>query len=781
MTARVTRSIAVFGSMVACVLATSLPVAARAQRAGNGDSLSSSAVAESLAVLETLAGAVRANRNDAAAWFRQGMIAWALADRAMVKPSVSGLDLTRLRNLADTSLRIAADIVPKSVQYNLMAGEYLRSPHAFPNPAAQRFLDAAAVAAQSETDAATRARAAADAGRMYWLQYEDEAHRRIYTASPGGMCPYGLPPSIDSASIHGVFNLPEPVPPDSIYWVDPTDVALKTLRRTLHECTQPVANAGESNYARAAALFRMAVDAAPTDVRAFKQYVMLLAEQKRWKEVETAARRATARMPSEPWSWLVLGLALQRENAADDPAVAFDSAFAHMERTERARMFTFVRLVSHADSARYASAPVDTRVGWEQSFWTMAKPMWSRVSDDPRTEYLARVTYAELRWSVEELGVHGADSDRGEIYIRYGPPDAIGVLRGIDYNGASARAQGGGANVRPVKEVSPDVTMPSLSSVVTFWDYNNGLAFVFWGEPTYGTARFAAGDEVHVARVQEIQATAFDNIADVRIDTMPLRTARFRAQGDSVDVLVVAQAPVAAMREASGAANATIRADAWFLGRGVPDAYRDSVALPANGLKSWIWRVRPAPYLARVEATARGVDAGARAMQWVLADRDSATGFDVRGFGISDVVLATQVTSRPPAARWRDFSVAPLLGAVPRGSQLELLWEDYDVGVRNGQAQYDINITLQRRRSAAGRIAVEIVGALANAVGVTRKDDRVTLQVSRAVPPAPAIVDQVTLKLGDTPAGTYTLTVEITDKATGRKTSRALSLSIDGS
>jgi hypothetical protein len=89
--------------------------------------LTATDVAESLAVLRTLDAHVRKNPNDAAAWHRRGMVAWALAARDKTQPEIRGIDWTLLDRLADTSLRIAALIEPTNVYYRMAVGRHLAS------------------------------------------------------------------------------------------------------------------------------------------------------------------------------------------------------------------------------------------------------------------------------------------------------------------------------------------------------------------------------------------------------------------------------------------------------------------------------------------------------------------------------------------------------------------------------------------------------------------------------------------------------------------------------
>jgi hypothetical protein len=136
------------------------------------------------------------------------------------------------------------------------------------------------------------------------------------------------------------------------------------------------------------------------------------------------------------------------------------------------------------------------------------------------------------------------------------------------------------------------------------------------------------------------------------------------------------------------------------------------------------------------------------------------------------------VSPRGDGARWRDFDVSPVVGAFPRGASLGLLWELYDLGVREGSAQYTFNLIIKRERGAAGRISARVLGAVAGAAGIDTREDQVTIRFDRSVAHAPVLADHLSVALGETPAGTYRLTLEITDKVTNRTVSRTRSLTI---
>ena len=596
-----------------------------------------------------------------------------------------------------------------------------------------------------------------ESGRKEWLRYDAQANQ-----APG--CD-DVPPSLDSARTRHQ--------PGGVPVIVSIEAGLKRIHNALVNCRSPLANSGADSYAKAEAAFRQAYTAAPADPDAFRYLAALLAEKNRWRELEILSRDHTVKAANDPWGWLALGLAMHRSGNATAGAV-FDTAAARMNRDDRARLFSFTKLLERPDSIAYMKAREDARTETERRFWAIADPLWSRDGNDPKTEFLARVAFSELRWTIDDPLVRGADSDRGEIYIRYGPPQRIVAMRGGEFRGNPLRD---GLSTRSTQGSG---VLPGTSDIVTYWDYDNGLTVVFWGLPGFGTARFPAVDGGSIEDVISLRASSFDKLVTERILDIPSVALRFRGAADSVEVLVIAQAPLEEMRSVIGA-NARVRADVWFLGLNVPTAFRDTVSVRASGVERWSYRVAPATYQYRVEATAEGSSVAARTMGTVNASPLGESSFATRGFGISDIVIATAVQAPRflnQPARWSDFSAAPIVGVLKRATTFELLWENYDISARNGQAQYEVAVTVQRERSEAGKVAAAILGFAANALRIDRKDDRVVSRFDRSLAAAPIIVDHVSVALGETPPGDYRITLEVTDTATGRKTTRVTALTI---
>ncbi|HKS06649.1 MAG TPA: GWxTD domain-containing protein [Gemmatimonadaceae bacterium] len=727
-------------AVFACATLALQVVPAHAQGPRGADTLSPRAVAESLAVIRRLDSIIAKAPNDARAWFQRGMIGWALADRARAEPPVRGLDWTLLGRMADTSLRIAAQIDAHNAEYRLMVGRFLlMSGVSITRFAAGGFFEDALTVARADTNAEARAYAAIEVGRVHWRRYDTRENRRIET-SPGAAIRSVSRAAVVSGSEEGGMT---------------TTQSLKGIEDALALTTQtlPFDLAGGPDYERAEALFREAYEALPGNARAFHQLAMLLAARSRWTELTSLARAQVARAPWNAWAWMTLGLATHRAGDSRSAAAAYDSAMSYMTKDERARLDRVERVLRDADTTIASRGDAATQLATRRLYWMFADPLWSRDGNESRVEFLARVTYAELRWTVEEMGVRGADSDRGDIHVRYGPADVVASF-----------GSGSGEDAGKVSIV---------------WLYQSGLIFTFTGAPTFATARIPVEDEVYIDEVRDAQPVRWDNLTRMTIDSLPVQPLRFRAGTDSVDLFVAVTPDVARIRS-SMSLRSTPRADYWLLTGGSVAIHHDTARLSQPMTPSWTRRVAPGTYVYRVEASAESATIAARATAAVVADNDAATGFALRGFGISDVMIASNADQRgsSPTRRWTDYRITPSAGTIPLGGTVTFLWENYDFTPRGTSSEYRIAIAIQRERSAAGRVAARVVSRVSGALGIDQSDDRVVVRFDRTVAHAAAMADFVTMELAGTPAGRYRATLEITDLVSGRTTSRTTSFVI---
>ena len=717
-------------------------------------------VAESLAVLRRLDSIVKKSPRDAAAWHRRAMIAWGLSYRDKVGPPYKGVDWTLLLRKADTSMRIASRLDPDNPRITLAMGQlFLGTGTIAMRVGAYNAFSRALKQARQLRDTAFITEALIEQGRVMWRRYDALANRRM--ANDGA---------------EAVRRIQE--------FMSAQDSGLMVFNRgsmlaNLNTITQPLGNefSGEQEYTQAEALFREAYAVAPANPRAFRQLAMVFLERKRWNELASLARSHRASAPRDPQGLFALGLALQRTRRADAAEAAFDSALALLEPAERAHVMSLQRVLSPTAVPGFEALDSAQRAMELRRYWVANDPLWSRADNEPRTEFLARASFADLRWTVEELGVRGIDSDRGEFHVRYGPPDVeaqLGPAPSRSDISASSPINDGGFRGLPTT-MNPNTQsdqMMDMMSVSTIWAYRTGLLLVFRSAPTYATARIAPTDQQIVDSIVRATPADWTRPDDERIVDIPTLVSRFRATRDSVDVFIATQPPIAELREIT-ATNAAVRLDFWLFANDASAGFQDSVSVREPAPRSWLYRVRPGEFAYRIEATSDAAMLAGRAAATIDARDTGPMAFARSGFGVSDLLLATNVESRGQPRRWDDLSFQAMGGRVPTKASVALVWENYDLGQENGTAKYGIKLTIRHRyEGAINRIRARIVNALATTFGVEETEDRVIHRFERQAAHAPIIVDQLTVDLNESVPGEYFLTLEVTDHVTGRVASR---------
>jgi GWxTD domain-containing protein len=533
---------------------------ANAQRPPGADTIAASAALDSLSIVSQLKDRVQHHSDDSTAWHHLGMVAWTLSVRAQSLNPPPGLDASKLGRLADSSLRMAAAIAPLNVDFRVDVGRYLLGAGVAISRVAARGQFEKALAAARRTGAAPalRARTALAVGRTYWWRYDIFANRRIVTADGGTprSVSDAMQPLAKSADVLDFLDKAQQAANmieqdqrgnQAVVHIDPQSMSqqsvdkilamhgatgsvgqqfnilpqtsFKEARQLLEASTQdlPPEAEGMADFEYAYSLFREAYAADPTYPGAFRAMAMVAADRNRWTDLASLAREQIRIAPHDSLAWLSLGLAAHRLSLDVESRAAFDTALNIMSPAERDRLDNWRRVRSPRSEMPRSEGSEMERSTLERLYWMLANPVWADNAAETKVEFLSRVTYAELRWTVEEFGLSGADTDRGDIHIRYGPPEKIIV---IGPSGATGDAD-----------------------VVSFWLYSSGLMFAFRGMPTFGTAHTALGDGGIVESIRQTQPVRWDNVSSVVTDSVPAQVARFRAGVDSVDIVVAALLP----------------------------------------------------------------------------------------------------------------------------------------------------------------------------------------------------------------------------------------------
>lgn len=739
--------------------------AAAAQATGFA-SLTAQAVAESLTVMKRLQDFVKANPRDDVAQSHLGWVAFLLSENARLKGQRSN-DYFKLRDVASHAFYAAFDLAPTKVEHSIALGKFTIVGDVGQTVPRGYFRNAIKLA-KNAADSAALVEAAMQLGGIYWrhsefadvgtvnptMEWTGErppvatrvdpyrSNSQANVATTGGEVsstrliprdvelPNGRLPAIEQNDVTGHLVSGMPTSVIGAAGRDSLGSFRQIMARAtnrLHEKLLPVKRP-EYFYLSGEKYTREAYEIDPGNPSVFRQLAAIMLGRERWAELSALGLEQTKNNPADAMGWMAMGLGLQQLRKTREARFAFDSGFARMQPAERARLDRIDRVLGARDSVKYAKLDSAEKMRFEKTWWLLNSPLWARSDVDPRTEFHARITYAELRWSWDGYPVSGADASKGRHLVRYGVPK---------------------------------------QELGQFSLYDNGLVFskcMRFGNCDNGDAKL-------IAEIRDNVPSYWDNIADMSIVEMPASISRFRTETDSIDVFVAARAPMDALRS-QGIGNATARTWLWLNSWDSTTTVERKETTDALGYTSWRERITAGAYYARFESMVDGAKVAGRAVATVNLGADSLVGFKTRGFGISDLLIANTATGPANARRWRDLSIAPSLNGVRQGASVALVWETYELGNVANAADYDVTITIERERSALGRIVARIVNGFDGNINTRSSSNALTLQFERHVPYADAIVDNVVLSLGTTPPGEYTVRLSVQDKVSGRVMAR---------
>ena len=688
---------------------------------------------DSLAVLRELDAAVRADPRDHAAWFRRGMLAWSIARAQRRVSDIESDSGPSLFRVADSSLQRALKLREDEPRYLIELGRFRwSSTSSLTRRRASGMFERALGLARKQRNSVMVAEALAALGVIAWRRYEGIADRHIYSA---------------------IFSNP-----DAEGLID-DERAIAYFIENASKIKASKNWSGQREYDAAWRLFAQALEADPGNRRARAGQYMMLVDRQRWEEARHEAVLRLRTAPCDALSWLTRGLAAHQLRDEDEATVAFDSALACLPPNERERLDALGRVLSPKDGREHARLPAAERTLTERLYWLMSDPLWLTKANEHRLEYLSRVTTAELRWTVEEFDLYGADTDRGDLFVRYGPPPAV-----ISF--------------------PPDPEFTQELRIRLLWWYKDGVAFIFRMIPGYGVANIHSDYARYIRDLRDTIPVSWASLGvEQAIDTIPLQAVRFRSTGDSSDVLVIADIPADSLVRGLDLARAALQVGlnifTWRAERVARDSIREIVDVArAEPMSTRAWRKRlpPGIYLYRVEALQPDALRGARATSRL----EIVAG---QGFGMSDVLTARMIEPKAGSSgtRWSEFRVMPMTGILRHNEPLALLWETYALAADSGANRYRVSITIEQRDRPGmlARLGAAIVGGVRAAVGrSSRGDGRVTLSYERDVPAGPVTLDYLTVDAGGLEPGAYIVTVDVEDLVAKRRIARSNHLRI---
>ncbi|HEX9631453.1 MAG TPA: GWxTD domain-containing protein [Gemmatimonadales bacterium] len=524
---------------------------------------------------------------------------------------------------------------------------------------------------------------------------------------------------------------------------------------------RPVAGDPGGNDRRASEEhLRAALSADPRHVNAAGLLAVLLLEDGRRVEAVELGRTLVRAAPDSGRAWAVLGMTLAREDRWAEAQGAFDSALARLEAAAAAPYRNLGFILKSMDQARYGAMTSRQQEILAQLYWAVSQPLFLADVNEARVEFFARLTYVIHRWSDPLRRAPGYDSDRGAVYLRWGPPDVWASF------GRSAQSQ-----------------WDALSSLegernTIIWVYNaSQLRFVFSMTPGFGRTTFSGDFRTFYNETRDLFPVRFDNVPAIAdMDTILVQFAQFRGERtESTELGVYAFMPIGRMARDVEAGDLRLETAATVHDGRMAEVQghrRDEVIRGGDSLqverRSFRFEVEPDAYLLRVEARLPAAERAAR----------STSALSVRAYGtdsltLSDVLVADRVAPRDSIfTRWTDFLLSPSAGRFAPNDPVGLLWEIYNLTPDSlGIARYTVEVRFTVLSVERRGFAARVLGGLGDAMGLSaRGDDRVALTYDREVRVAAGgrQVEYLLVDLDDAPLADYGIAVRVLDRTTGR-------------
>lgn len=508
-----------------------------------------------------------------------------------------------------------------------------------------------------------------------------------------------------------------------------------------------------------------------------------------WGSALAPLRKMFVHFPEDPAMWRYVGLTNHRLGQWEAAAAAFDNALDRMDEEERAIFSDLSMVLPPSERDAYRADPET----YAARFWSARDPRFLNPYNERRLEHYARLTTADLLYRSRDLDLPGWNTERGEVFVRYGPPPRDVIIEGEF-----------GSVLEQFADRDPSMADPGgLADANRFnvWDYgdlkfvfedpNRNGEFVLYSPPAdlFGlpSARNVEDMDFVLRANEAFRETPerYDFTVPGRQVEIPARVTAFRGEGDRADVYVHFGVPLAEGAGADGRTVETnIQTGAFLVGeandllaerRKTVYGLRASQIVSYDAVSLWVGTesldARPGNYDVAVEfETADGAAAG------VHRETVEIPNFAGSNLQLSDLLLAVQVEEGVPAGPGRlqrgDFAIQPSpWGVYAIGDPIAVYFEVYNLGVEGGQATYEVEARLvpKDQSRGIGRVFKRLFGGRERGVSTA-----FPVQV-----PSPDDRQYVLLDATGQEPGIYTFTLEIRDRVTGARAEREVDLLLE--
>ncbi|MFQ5568542.1 MAG: tetratricopeptide repeat protein [Rhodothermales bacterium] len=209
--------------------------------------------------------------------------------------------------------------------------------------------------------------------------------------------------------------------PDEVFLSDRFDV------ETLREQGIPVRDLSaraQRAYDRAISHLQKALEVDPRRRSVYDEMMQIFALKGEYEDALVMLQQMYRFFPEDADLWTYLGLAHYKTGNMEAADRSFTTAFQYLSPDEKLAYESLDYVVPINEKNRYQDDPVT----YASRFWTSKDPRYLTPYNERKLEHYFRLTYADLLYGSEDLGLRGWNTQRGQILVRYGMPRADVVI-----------------------------------------------------------------------------------------------------------------------------------------------------------------------------------------------------------------------------------------------------------------------------------------------------------------------------------------------------------------
>lgn len=465
---------------------------------------------------------------------------------------------------------------------------------------------------------------------------------------------------------------------------------------------------------------------------------------------------------------LFLGLGFYRLGRYKEANNEYAIAKSLMDEKERKVFDSVDPILSLKEQKEYRQS--ENKSEFIKSFWKKRDPLFLTEYNERILEHYSRIAYVNLRFGVPRLGIDGYETDRGQIYIRYGEP-------------------------KIKRKIRPEIENGIFYPITDVWIYDN-FQFVF--EDVYSSDNYTFSDAMPGAsRIgsrypgsytwQAIELrNKMPEIYEYKIKgrrfELPHLWANFRSNNDK-NLVKIAYGIPSAMLESS-----PVIQKGLFL---FDDKWNEVKRIVGLGLYPQRMNIEgkaELPLISFQEGTLyvdeRDVQIKPGSYHLAIEVRDTISGnlgivrenmliepYDSIDLQLSDILLVLKVVLTGDSTA---TVMSPTLTYL-KSQPINIYYEIYNLHKNQiGKTNYQVNYSIYREPTNNKGLA-KLTKTLDKLLGITKKHAVVTLSFrgSGTVTQKP---QNLTIDMADIYEGEYKLIITLTDLNSGEQTSKEIKL-----